>query len=88
MHRFSRSNSTFVPVGTPLGRLPDKPLGIIVSSAMNEAELKTLKTKATHFDEIVEKYRTLQEDAGFYSKNWVELAEVIEAAMKTLDEVH
>jgi uncharacterized protein YdcH (DUF465 family) len=54
---------------------------------MNEAELKTLKTKATHFDKIVEKYSTLQEDGGFYSKNWVELAEVIEAAMKTLDEV-
>jgi uncharacterized protein YdcH (DUF465 family) len=53
---------------------------------MNEEELKTLKTKAAHLDEIVEKYRSLQEDAGFYSKNWVELAEVIETAMKTLEE--
>jgi uncharacterized protein YdcH (DUF465 family) len=54
---------------------------------MNEEELKILKTKAAHFDKIVEEYRTLQEDAGFYSRNWVELAEVIEAAMKNLDKV-
>lgn len=54
---------------------------------MNEEELKILKTKAEHFDKIVERYRTLQEDAGFYSRNWVELAELIDAAMKSLDEV-
>ena len=67
--------------------LLDCPLGIIVSSAMNEEELKTLTTKAEHFDKIVQKYTTLQEDAGFYSRNWVELAELIEAAIKSLDEV-
>ena len=54
---------------------------------MNEEELKTLKIKAAHFDKIVEEYRTLQDDAGFYSRNWVELAELIEAAIKRLDEV-
>ncbi|MCH8819437.1 MAG: hypothetical protein IIB03_03845 [Acidobacteria bacterium] len=54
---------------------------------MNEEELKTLKIKAAHFDKIVEEYRTLQDDAGFYSRNWVELSEVIEAAMKSLDKV-
>ena len=65
----------------------DCPLGIIVSFAMNEEELKTLTTKAEHFDKIVQKYTTLQEDAGFYSRNRVELAELIEAAIKRLDEV-
>ena len=54
---------------------------------MNEEELKTLTTKAENFDKIVQKYTTLQEDAGFYSRNWVELAELIEAAIKSLDEV-
>jgi uncharacterized protein YdcH (DUF465 family) len=67
--------------------LPDFPLGIIISVTMNEEELKILKTKAEHFDRIVERYRTLQEDAGFYSRNWVELAELIDAAIKSLDDV-
>ncbi len=45
---------------------------------MKDEELKILKLKADSFDRIVEKYNNLQEDTGFYSKNWVELAEVIE----------
>ncbi len=49
---------------------------------MKEEELKVLKIKAECFDLIVEKFRSLQADAGFYSKNWVELAEVIEAAIE------
>jgi len=49
---------------------------------MKEEELKELKIKAECFDRIVEKFKSLQADAGFYSKNWVELAEVIEAAIE------
>ena len=67
--------------------LPDFPPGIIVSAAMNEDELKILKTKAEHLDRILETYQSLQADAGFYSKNWVELSEVIEAAMTELDKI-
>jgi len=49
---------------------------------MKDEELKILKLKADCFDRIVEKYNNLQEDTGFYSKNWVELAEVIEDEIK------
>lgn len=52
---------------------------------MKEEELKILKLKAEWFDRVIEKYKSLQADAGFYSKNWVELAEVIEAAMENCD---
>ncbi len=54
---------------------------------MKDEELKKLKLKAECFDRIVKKYNNLQADAGFYSKNWVELAEVIEAASESLDRV-
>jgi len=54
---------------------------------MKDEELKKLKLKAECFDRIVKKYNDLQADAGFYSKNWVELAEVIEAEIKKLDRV-
>jgi len=54
---------------------------------MKDEELKILKLKAECFDRIVEKYSHLQADAGFYSKNWVELAEVIENEIKKFDRV-
>ncbi len=54
---------------------------------MKDEELKILKLKAECFDRIVEKYNNLQADAGFYSKNWVELAEVIENEIKNFDRV-
>lgn len=54
---------------------------------MKDEELKKLKLKAECFDRIVKKYNSLQEDAGFYSKNWVELAEVIEAEIESLDRI-
>ncbi len=54
---------------------------------MKDEELKTLKLKAKGFDRIVEKYNNLQADTGFYSKNWVELAEVIENEIKNFDRV-
>ena len=49
---------------------------------MKDEELKILKLKAECFERIVEKYNNLQADTGFYSKNWVELAEVIEVEIK------
>ncbi len=52
---------------------------------MKDEELKILQLKSECFDRIVAKYNNLQADAGFYSKNWVELAEVIEAEIETLD---
>ena len=54
---------------------------------MKDEELKSLKLKADCFDRIVEKYNNLQADTGFYSKNWVELAEVIEDEIKKFDRV-
>lgn len=45
---------------------------------MEEQEQKLLKLKAQAFDRILACYRNLQNEAGFYSKNWVELSEVIE----------
>jgi len=51
---------------------------------MNEQELKVLELKAEAFDLLVEKYNSLQSDAGFYSRNWVELGELFEAVLKKL----
>ena len=54
---------------------------------MKDEKLKKLRLKAECFDRIVKKYNDLQADAGFYSKNWVELAEVIEAELNNFDRV-
>ncbi|MEE8348553.1 MAG: hypothetical protein V3R94_03215 [Acidobacteriota bacterium] len=54
---------------------------------MNEEELKILQIKADKLEQILKKYRTLQADAGFYSKNWVELSEVIETAVQELAKI-
>ena len=54
---------------------------------MKDEDTKILKLKAACFDRIVEKYNHLQADAGFYSKNWVDLAEVIENEIKKSDRV-
>ncbi len=51
---------------------------------MNEQESRILNLKAEAFDRLVEKYKSLQDEAGFYSRNWVELAELIEAALEKL----
>lgn len=47
-------------------------------------EVQTLKQKAASFDQIVRKYKSLEAGAEFYSKNWIELAEVIEAELRRL----
>lgn len=51
---------------------------------MSEREQLTQRLKAEAFDRIVEKHGLLQDDAGFYSKNWVELSELIEAEAKQI----
>ena len=54
---------------------------------MNKQEqqlFQFLRRKADAFDQIVNKYQGLVVDAGFYSKNWVELAEVIEAESRKI----
>ncbi len=42
------------------------------------------RLKAEAFDRIVEAYGSLEDDDGFYSKNWVELSELIEAEIKRI----
>lgn len=54
---------------------------------MKARELELLRLKAEWFDQIVEKYQNLQADAGFYSKNWVELSELIEDRFRKLKQL-
>ncbi len=51
---------------------------------MSEQDQLLQRLKAESFDRVVERYRSLQNDAGFYSKNWVELAELLEAEIKRI----
>lgn len=48
---------------------------------------ETLHAKAQAYDRIVEKYRELRGKAEFYSTNWVELAELIEAEQRNIQRV-
>ena len=50
---------------------------------MDEQQLMLLALKAEAFERIVGKYQELQH-SGFYSRNWVELAEVIENELKEI----
>ncbi len=56
---------------------------IIFAVEMDEQQLMLMTLKAEALDRIVGKYRELQQ-SGFYSRNWVELAEVIDNEMKEL----
>lgn len=42
------------------------------------------RLKSEAFDRIIESYRALEDNAGFYSKHWVELTEVIEGELQRL----
>ena len=55
-----------------------------ILSDMKESELGVTKLKSEFFDQIIEKYQNLQDDAGFYSKNWLELSEMIEDKLRKL----
>lgn len=57
---------------------------IIVARDMSEQEQLLQRLKAEAFDRLVERYRGLRDDAGFYSKNWVELTELLEAEIKKI----
>lgn len=57
---------------------------IIVISLMKEQEQLEARLKAEAFDRVLEKYRSLEDDDGFYSKNWVVLTELIEAEIKRI----
>jgi len=52
---------------------------------MMEEAAKTLVLKAQWLDEIISKYKTLRGNPGFYSQNWVELSELIEAAIEKVN---
>lgn len=56
---------------------------IIFAVEMDEQQLMLLALKAEAFECIVGKYQELQH-SGFYSRNWVELAEVIENELKEI----
>ncbi len=50
---------------------------------MDEQQLMLITLKAEAFDRVVGKYRELQQ-SGFYSRNWVLLAEVIDIELKEI----
>ncbi len=56
---------------------------IIFAVEMDEQQLMLMTVKAEAFDRIVDKYQELQQ-SGFYTRNWVELAEVIDIELKEL----
>ena len=45
------------------------------------------RAKARAFDRILAAYRNLQGEAGFYSRNWVELSELIDKEAKNLEQL-
>ena len=51
---------------------------------MGEQEQLEMRLKAKAFDRILGKYRNLETDDGFYSRNWVELAELLEAEVNRI----
>ncbi len=51
---------------------------------MSEQERLLIRIKAEAFDRVAAKYGTLQGEAGFYSSNWVELSETIEAELRRI----
>ena len=55
-----------------------------ISQSMQEQDLKVLRLKAEAFDRLVKRYRTLQLQSGFYSKNWLEIEQLIESALENL----
>ena len=51
---------------------------------MREQDRLEWKLKAEAFDRLVEKYRSLEDHDGFYSRNWLELSEQLETELKQL----
>ena len=51
---------------------------------MCEQDRLEWKLKAEAFDRLTEKYRSLEDHDGFYSRNWLELSEQLETELKQL----
>ncbi len=50
-------------------------------------EERESRAKARALDRILAAYRSLQDEAGFYSRNWVELSEVIDRETSNLEQL-
>ena len=55
-----------------------------IPGCMREQDRLEWKLKAEAFDRLVEKYRSLENYDGFYSRNWLELSEQLETELKQL----
>ncbi len=55
-----------------------------ISGLMHQQAPLAWKLKAEAFDRLVEKYRSLENHDGFYSRNWLELTELLEAELQEL----
>ncbi len=55
-----------------------------ISGLMRQQAPLAWKLKAEAFDRLVEKYRSLENHDGFYSRNWLELTELLEAELQEL----
>ncbi len=51
---------------------------------MSEQEQLEMRLKAEAFDRIRDKYRSLENEDGFYSRNWLEFSELIEVEIKRM----
>ena len=55
-----------------------------IHGGMREQDRLEWKLKAEAFDRLAEKYRSLEDHDGFYSRNWLELSEQLETELKRL----
>ncbi len=55
-----------------------------ISGCMREQDRLERKLKAEAFDRLTEKYRSLEDHDGFYSRNWLELSEQLETELNQL----
>ena len=58
-----------------------------ISGYMRRQAPLAWKLKAEAFERLVEKYQSLENHDGFYSRNWLELTELLEAELKELKKV-
>jgi hypothetical protein len=58
-----------------------------IRAGMGEQDRLERRLKAQAFDRLVQKYRTLENEDGFYSRNWVELSEQLESELRQLRRV-
>ena len=51
---------------------------------MTEQDRLQFRLKAEAFDRLVEKYRSLEDDDGFYSRHWLEFSELLEQEVRQI----